>query len=172
MLFKKSVMTAAVFAVGSFAVMSSANAAADNPVDSSFGMNVNVESVCTIVSAPGEVTIGNIGAGLATAALQTKTTILTLKCSEGAVPIISLSPTGDSITGSGKMKFGGQEVNYQLTKSALITDVWGSGESAYTLAAATKYAIPIETTIYATVTDTADVKPGLYTDTVTVSVAY
>lgn len=168
---QKSLLTATLLTLGGFAAVTGANAA-ENPATGEFQVSVEVQSVCNITTA-GNITLDAVQAGLASDA-ATKTATLTLNCSEGAVPVISLTPSSESIDGTGVMTGGesGQKVKYKLTSGSAKGTAWGSGANALTLAAATKYATPIDTTIYATVTDTADVKPDTYSDTINVSVAY
>ncbi|WP_296244535.1 MULTISPECIES: spore coat protein U domain-containing protein [unclassified Psychrobacter] len=167
---QKSLLTATLLILGGFAAMT-ANAA-ENPVTGEFQVSVEVQSVCNIKTA-GDITLDAVKAGLASEE-ATKTATLTLNCSEGAVPVISLTPSSASIDGTGVMTGGvsKQEVKYRLTSGSAAGTVWGSGDNAVTLAAAKNYATAIDTTIYATVTDTADVKPDTYSDTINVSVAY
>lgn len=171
MTFNKTLLTATMLTLGGFSAMTGANAA-DNPATGEFNVSLKVNSVCTVKSA-GNVDLGEIEAGLATTAV-TKTAVLTLNCSEGAIPVISLTPSSSSTNGTGTMKgsTSAQTVPYKLTSGSAAGTAWGSGTSALTLPAAVKYATNIDTTIYATVEDAADVKPDTYSDTVTVSVAY
>lgn len=171
MQFNKTLMTAALLTVGGFAAIS-ANAAEPNPAKSAFDVNLKVNSVCTVKSAS-DIDLGEIQAGLATADV-TKTATLTLNCSQGAVPVVSLTPSSDTIDGIGAMtgETSEQTVPYKLTSVSANGAAWGNGVNAFSLPVATQYSNDINTTIYATVTDTADVKPDNYSDTINVSVAY
>ncbi|SNT70437.1 spore coat protein U domain-containing protein [Psychrobacter sp. LV10R520-6] len=181
MTFNKNLLTAALLTVGGFAAMSSANAAEPNPATSSFDTTLEVQSICTISAAPIDVDLSNIQAGLATTAV-TGTTNLTVNCSKSDVATISLTPVSTtSPDGTGTL-LGGvdtlEEVAYKLTSGSASGSAWGSttgtegtGNTVST-AAATDYATDITTAIYLTVTDDADVTPGTYNDTITVSVAY
>ncbi|AGP49446.1 hypothetical protein PSYCG_09730 [Psychrobacter sp. G] len=174
MLFKKSVMTAAVFAVGSFAVMT-ANAAEPNPATSSFGVSMEVEKICTISAAPLAVTLANTQAGKATPAV-TSTTSITVNCSKGDSATISLTPASSgNLDGTGNLKGGdlkAELIPYKLTSVSANGTAWGSTGNTLTTEVATSYKTDITETIYLTVTNDADVTPGAYTDTINVSVAY
>ena len=169
MKFNKTFLTAAVRALGGFTAMSGANAA---ETTDNFGITLKVDSICTI-SSVGDVDLGSIQAGQATSAVS-QTSTLVLNCSEGALPVISLSPSSKSVDGKGTMKGASsdQTVPYKLTSDLAGDTPWGSAGNTVSLAAATNYITDIETTIYATVEGIADVKPDTYTDTVQVTVSY
>lgn len=175
MQFRKSLINTTLFIAVGLLSIASANAAEPNPAESSFGVSIDVDSICTIKSTPTDVDFGNIQAGKATTAI-TGTTDLTLNCSTGDVATISLQPASTTeIDGTGKMLGGAgdaEEVAYKLTTDAAGQSPWGADANALTKAAATNYATDITTTIYLTVTDDADVTPGNYSDTVNISVAY
>lgn len=175
MQFSKPLMNATLFtAVGLFSI-ASAYAAEPNPATSSFGVSMDVDSICTVKSKPSDVDFGNIQAGKATTDI-TGSTDLILNCSKGDTATISLKPAStNSANGTGTMLGGDsnlEEVAYKLTTDAAGETAWGTETSALTTDAATDYASDITTTIYLTVTDDADVTPGAYSDTVNISVAY
>ena len=55
MTFNKNLLTVTLVAIGGFAAISSANAA--GTTDSSFGVTMEVESICTIDAAPVDVVL-------------------------------------------------------------------------------------------------------------------
>ena len=172
MQFKKSLMTATLVTIGGFAAMSSANAA--SPTSSSFGVSMEVESICTVNAAPAAIVLAKTEAGKATTAV-TATTALVLNCSKGSVATIGLTPVSTgSLDGTGTL-LGGletlEEVAYKLTSGSAGGTAWGTTDTISTAAFA-NYATAISTPIYLTVTDNADVTPGAYSDTVNISVAY
>ena len=175
MTFNKQLLTATLLTIAGLTAVSSANAAEPNPAESALDVSLQVDSVCTINSA-GDITLDAIQAGLATTAV-TKTAMLTLNCSKGAVPVISLKSSLGTDDGLGEMTSitsGNTDfVPYKLTSGSAEGSAWGSGTNALTLPTQTAgYAVGIETIIYATVTNAADVKPDNYSDTVSISVAY
>ena len=165
-------MTATLLTVGSFAAISSANAA--SPTSSSFGVSMNVESICTIDAAPVAVVLAATEAGKATTAV-TATTDLILNCSKDSVAVIGLTPASTtSLDGTGTLlggDLGAEEVAYKLTSGSASGTAWGTTNTVSTAAFA-DYATAITTPIYLTVTSDADVKPGSYSDTINISVAY
>lgn len=169
MKFQKSLLTATLLAAGSLTV---ANAA----VIDDFNINLKVDSTCTIVTgSTADIELGNVAAGQATDAV-TGSTKISVKCSTGTAAIIGLIPDSTSaITGIGNLKggaLGAELIAYKLTKDSAAGTAWGSGVNALTTAPAVKYATPIVTTVYATVTDTADVTPGAYTDNVNIAITF
>ncbi|WP_010200573.1 spore coat protein U domain-containing protein [Psychrobacter sp. PAMC 21119] len=172
MQFKKSLMTAILVTIGGFAAMSSANAA--SPTSSSFGVSMDVESICTIDAAPVAVVLAKTEAGKATTAV-TATTDLILNCSKGSVAVIGLTPASTtSLDGTGTLLGGdldAEEVAYKLTSGSASGTAWGTTNTVSTEAFA-DYATAITTPIYLTVTSDADVTPGPYADTINISVAY
>ena len=172
MQFKKSLMTVTLVTIGGFAAMSSANAA--SPTSSSFGVSMDVESICTIDAAPLDVVLATTEAGKATTAV-TATTDLILNCSKGSVDTIGLTPAStNSLDGTGTMLGGNEtleEVAYKLTSGSANGTAWGTTDTVSTEAFA-DYATAITTPIYLTVTSDADVTPGAYADTINISVAY
>lgn len=172
MQFKKSLMTVTLLTIVGFAAMSSANAA--SPTTSSFGVSMDVESICTVNAAPAAIVLAKTEAGKATEAL-TAETALVLNCSKGSVATIGLTPASStSSDGTGNLKGGllGEElVAYKLTSVSALGDAWGTTTPVKTAAFA-NYATAISTPIFLTVTSKADVTPGAYTDTINISVAY
>lgn len=172
MQFNKSLMTATLITIGGFAAMSSASAA--SPATSSFGVSMDVESVCTINAAPVDIVLAATKAGHATTDV-TATTDLTLNCSKGAVATIGLTPAStNSLDGTGTLlggDSGAEKVAYKLTSGSASGTDWGTTNTVST-EAFVDYATPIITPIYLTVTDDADVTPGTYQDTINISVAY
>ena len=165
-------MTATLITIGGFAAMSSASAA--SPVTSSFGVSMDVESVCTIQAAPVDIVLDATKAGHATTDV-TATTDLTLNCSKGAVAVIGLTPastTSQDGTGTLLGDSGAEKVAYKLTSDSNGSTAWGTDTNTVSTAAFANYATSITTPIYLTVTDKADVTPGTYQDTINISVAY
>ena len=172
MQFKKSLMTVTLVTIGGFAAMSSANAA--SPTSSSFGVSMDVESICTIDAAPLDVVLATTEAGKATTAV-TATTDLILNCSKGSVAVIGLTPASTtSLDGTGTLLGGdldAEKVAYKLTSGSASGTAWGTTNTVSTDEFA-DYATAITTPIYLTVTSDADVTPGAYDDTINISVAY
>ena len=173
MQFQKSLLTATLLAVSSLSVANAAPITTDK-----FDVLLTVDSVCAIVTdATKDINLGNVAAGEAQmpANSVTGTTTITTRCSKGATAKITLQPvsttssdgTGNLLGGTG----GTEAVAYKLTSVSKDGSAWGTA-TPVTTAAATNYATPIDTTVYATVTSTADVTPGAYKDTVNISVTF
>ncbi|MGM8886891.1 spore coat protein U domain-containing protein, partial [Psychrobacter sp. 1U2] len=89
---------------------------------------------------------------------------------------ISLIPSStNSVNGTGNLgnsELAGELIAYKLASGSAEGAAWGGTGNTLTTAAATDYKTGITSTIYLTVTDDADVIPGVYSDTINVSVAY
>lgn len=181
MLFKKSVMTAAVFAVGSFAVMS-ANAAGTET--STFDMTVEIDSVCTVDASGGAIDFSKLDAAATADATIVAGGNILVTCSKNAPYVINLK-SGNNITnnsGAGIMKHSTSTaledvMTYQLYSIADGSKTWGSdGTLVSTGTAVSSSGSGLSTSnphpVFAKLTGTADVKLGVYSDIVTASVTY
>ena len=176
MKFNKSLLTAALLTAGSLTVANAAPITTDQ-----FDVLLTVDEVCAVVTgATADISLGNIAAGEAqlTPGSVTGSTTITTNCSVGSAAIIALTPVSTSgTTGLGNLIGpNAEKVAYKLTSVTGGTGgtAWGNiiGTNTVTTAPAANYATGIATTVYATVTDTADVTPGAYKDTVNVSVTF
>nr|QJS05126.1 spore Coat Protein U domain, sigma-fimbriae tip adhesin [Psychrobacter sp.] len=176
MTFNKTLLTATMLTLGGFAAMS-ANAA---PITSDqFDVLLKVDQTCTVVTgATADINLGTVAAGQAqlVGSEKTGTTTITTNCSVGSSAKITLQPVSTTSTnGTGNLKGSGdalgQNVAYKLTSVSSTGPAWGT-TTPVTTAVADSYAVGIETIVYATVTDEADVIPGNYKDTVNVSVIF
>lgn len=176
MKFNKTLVTAALLAAGSLTAANAAPTTTD-----AFDITLTVDQVCAIVTgAAADINLGSVAAGEAQmpASGVTGTTTITTRCSKGSSAIIALSPvsTPASTDGTGNLKgpgVGTETVAYKLTSVSAAGAAWGNTAlNSVKTAAAANYATPITTTVYATVTDTADVTPGLYKDTVNIKVTF
>lgn len=174
MQFNKSLVTAALLTAGSLTVANAAPITSDQ-----FDVLLTVNNTCTVVTgATQDINLGSVAAGQALLVGEEKTgsTVITTNCSVGSSAIIALETISTpNAVGTGNLKgpgVGAELIAYKLTTDAAGNDPWGTGADAVTTAAATSYAQGIATTVYATVTSTADVTPGAYKDTVNVSVTF
>lgn len=172
----KSLVTAALLTAGSLTVANAAPITTDQ-----FDVLLTVDEVCAVVTGDtADINLGNIAAGEAqlTPGSVTGSTTITTNCSVGSSAIIELKPVStNSADGTGNLlggTAGAEEVAYKLTSGTGGTGgtPWGTGVNAVTTVAADNYATGIPTVVYATVTDTADVTPGAYTDTVNITVSF
>ena len=172
MLFKKSVMTAAVFAVGSFAVMS-ANAAAET-AGSTFQVGMTVEKLCTVTKA-GNISLNPTAINIAA---TPQSTTFNVACSKDTPYSITMSPTsGTANSGAGKLTGAlhsaedVRELAYTLSETS-GGPVWGSTYKTAVLGAGfvdepTAYTVFVNLTA-----DSRNAKPDTYTDNVAVSIGY
>ncbi|WP_201532222.1 MULTISPECIES: spore coat protein U domain-containing protein [unclassified Psychrobacter] len=173
MLFKKSVMTAAVFAVGSFAVMS-ANAADSG----SFTVAMTVAKSCVVTAGD------NIALTAKTdATAPIGSSIVKVACSLDTPYSVSMTPTtGSTNTGESKGTLKGTSGNlatldYQLATDAAGATPWAAGATGNATTGGTgtgtTEAKNKSFTVYAKVTgDKNLVLPDVYSDTVTIGVNY
>lgn len=178
MKFNKSLVTAAILAVGSLAAVS-ANAA--GTVSDTFDVKITITSVCDVATgATPDINFGsNVAAGAAT---TVQSAAIKVQCSNGTPFVINMSPTGTSTVGIGNMtNTSADSIPFKLTKDSAGNTPWGNLGSLGTEAngvagtgAGMTVAKAVTKTVYATVTGTnsTDVLPGTYSNTVTVAVIY
>lgn len=179
MQFKKSLMTSMLFAIGSLAAISSANAA--GTATGQFDVKLNITSVCSVDAATGtqDIDFGSHAAGTTVGVAQSSTDIA-VTCSKNAPYIVNLTPVSTgSDDGAGTMSGPGTDtINYQLYSDLAATNVWGSlgvlGTENNGVAGVGEglTAAPTTHTVYANLTSTTDIKLGDYSDTVNVAVTY
>lgn len=162
-------MTAAVFAVGSFAVMS-ANAAAET-AGSTFEVGMTVEKLCTVTKA-GNISLNPTAINIAA---TPKSTTFNVACSKGTPYSITMSPTSGTANSGAGVLTGAVNIEEKLAYTLSETSggaVWGSTYKTEVLGAGF-VADPTAYTVFVNLTaDSRDAKPDTYTDTVTVSVGY
>lgn len=172
MMFKKTLIAAAVFAFGGFAL----NASAASPATSSFQVTMTINSACT-VSTSGAIDFGSVDANSATDQTKNATNI-SVKCSKGTAYTIGLKPAGGSLIGAGVMagtSGNGDTLPYTLYQTSGYSSVWGDTVSVNRLTGTTDNAgnVAKTYTVYAKVLGTnLNVKPDTYTDSVAVNVYY
>ena len=181
MKFNKSLVTAALLAVGSLAAVSASAAT----VNGSFNVKLKITSVCNvtaIASPTNDIDFGTVAAGIVPAE-ATSAAAIQVACSTGAPYVINLTPSNNNSLGLGQMtRVGGTAtVNYQLRKTTGGA-IWGNGGTVVNgtvtsvnnslVGTGTGITNTISNPIYATTESTTDVQPGDYIDTVAVSVVY
>jgi len=171
MLFKKSVMTAAVFAVGSFAVMS---ANATSPKSGAFDVNLTVTANCLVTASSGaqDINFNSLNADN-TSKTAFAATPIKVACSDTTPYKIALSPTKVGTTGAGEMTgTTGDIVPYQLSdaEGTAWGNVIGTGANVQS-GKGTGTDNEFSHVVHVTVANT-NVKPGIYKDTVAVQVTY
>lgn len=169
MQFNKSLMTAALLAVSSLAVVS-ANAATATPA--TFNVKLEVLAMCNITAgAASDIDLGTVNDG----SVKTGNNTIAVACSSGTPYNVGLTSSTNETDGTGTLTVpGGTAIGYVLTQTAGAAGTpWGDTIGTNTLAATGKGVTAANThTVYATTTTPTDVAPGIYDDTVTVNVTY
>ena len=180
MQFNKSLMTAALLAVSSLAVVS-ANAA--NTTTGSFDVKITIQKTCNVAAAVGtnNILFGEHIAGSTTNLQGTAAAPIKVNCSKGTPYKLGLTSTkaAANATGLGVMKgpaAGTEEIGYQLRQATGATGaVWGNTGANLVSGSGTGMSVAEvkNHTVYATVTGSSDdVTPGDYSDTVNVLMTY
>jgi len=176
MMFKKTLLAAAMIAFGGFAMTATA---ATTVAGGTFQVSITIQSSCAVSSGAGSnLNIGSVPANtpIASALLKGSSNI-SVTCSNTTPYIIGLKTT-DGTAGTGHMNGpGGNVVPYSLFQDSGYSTAWGStgtapgagtqGNDLPGVGDGTAHAIPV----YAQVTN-PNFQPGTYADTVTVSLIY
>ena len=168
MQFNKSLMTAALLAVSSLAVVS-ANAATATPA--TFDVKLEVLAMCNITAgAASDIDLGTVNDG----SVKTGNNTIAVACSSGTPYNVGLTSSTGETDGTGTLTGPGTAIGYVLTQTAGAAGTpWGDTVGTNTLAATGNGVTAANThTVYATTTTSTDVAPGTYDDTVTVNVTY
>jgi len=168
MQFNKSLMTAALLAVSSLAVVS-ANAATATPA--TFDVKLEVLAMCNITAgAASDIDLGTVNDG----SVKTGNNTIAVACSSGTPYNVGLTSSTSKTDGTGTLTGPGTAIGYVLTQTAGAAGTpWGDTVGTNTLAATGNGVTAANThTVYATTTTSTDVAPGTYDDTVTVNVTY
>ncbi|MGO2385944.1 MULTISPECIES: spore coat protein U domain-containing protein [unclassified Psychrobacter] len=168
MQFNKSLMTAALFAVGSLTAFS-ANAATATPKN--FKVTLNVLATCNITAGnASDIDLGTVNDG----SVKTGNNTIVVACSSGTPYNVGLTSSTNETDGTGTLTGPGTAIGYVLTQTAGADGTpWGDIVDTNTLAATGNGVTADNThTVYATTTTSTDVVPGTYDDTVTVNVTY
>lgn len=183
MLLKKTLLAAAMVALGGFAL----NASADTGTSTSatFQVKITIQSVCTFAAgSSSDIDFADVPADTATTSSLLKgSSNISVTCSKGTPYIVGLA-TSDGDAGTGHMVGTGSntdKVPYSLFQDAAYSVAWGNTGTAVGTpgndylstgstagdGTGTSQTIPV----YAQVTD-PNFTPDTYADTVTVSVTF
>ena len=136
----------------------------------SFQVKINIQASCAVVSAP-DLDFGTAGALVSAV---TATTVLSVQCTNTTPYNIGLDAgTGVGATVASRKLTGPSSatINYSLYQSNAYSTVWGTTIGTDTVAA-TGTGAAQSFTIYGRVPAQTTPAPGLYVDTVTVTVTY
>lgn len=168
MQFKKLLMTTVLLTFGSFNTISIANA---DTATGSFNVGLVVESICNLTAgSASNIVLGTVSDG----SVKTGTNNISVACSTGTPYKVGLKPKGNgSAGGTGILKGPGLDIAYMLTKDQAGSIAWGNTGITNTMdATGTGLLTPTAYPVYATTTSTTDVMPGIYSDTVDVTVTH
>lgn len=140
----------------------------------SFQVTATVTSACTVSGTT--LNFGSSIDPLAAATPLDATSTLSVQCTNTTPYTVALNAGanagGASNFASRTMKSGANTLGYQLYLDAGRSSVWGDGTSSSSTSAGTGTGSAQTLTIYGRLPSLANVVPGSYTDTVTVTVSY
>ncbi len=153
-------------------------AAGDAPgatATSTIMVSVTLSTACSVSANP--LSFGTYQPGQGS---MSASTTLAVSCTKGAPFSVALNAgTGGGTVTQRLMSFGASKLQYNLYTSAAHTTVWGDGtQSTATVSAVGRGLMSgaaITQTVYGQLPDSpanVDLAPGLYTDTITVTVTY
>jgi spore coat protein U-like protein len=137
-------------------------------------VSATVESTCAVSANP--LSFGSYRPGQGSASASTT---LAVRCAKGTPFTVALDAgSGGSVT-QRVMTFGSFRLQYNLYTSPARTTVWGDGTQSSATVSGTGHGLAtgqaIVETVYGQVPDITgnqDLAPGLYTDTIRVTVSY
>ena len=172
MKFKKSLVTAILIAISSFATISSANA---ETATGEFEIGLEVQSVCNLTAgASSNIDLGDVNDG----SIKTGTNSISVACSNGTPYKIGFIARNDSGAGGvgvlkGTKNSGAISIIYKLTQDAAGDIPWGNTANTNTVnATGAGFLAAVSYPVYATTTGSTDVVPDTYSDMVDVTVTY
>jgi spore coat protein U-like protein len=171
--FPRSLLPALLGAGVLFATAQSAAAGAT--ATATIMVSTTVASTCTVSANPLSFGMYQPGQGGMSAS-----TTLAVRCTKGAPFSVALNAgTGGGTVAQRMMSMGASKLQYNLYTTPAHTSVWGDGTQSTATVSGTGRGLmssgAITQTVYGQVPDSAanvDLAPGLYTDTITVTVSY
>lgn len=149
-------------------------AAAATPATNTFQVTATVTSACTVSGS--SLNFGSAIDPLAASVPLDATSTVTVVCSNSTPYTVALNAGsnagGAANFGARAMKSGSDTLAYQLYMDAGRATVWGDGTSSSSTKAGTGSGSAQSLTIYGRLPSLANVVPGNYTDTVTVTISY
>ena len=161
--------------LGAVLLVAAAGDAAGATATSTIMVSVTLSTTCSVSANP--LSFGTYQPGQGS---MSASTTLAVRCTRGAPFSVALNAgTGGGTVTQRLMSFGASKLQYNLYTSAAHTTVWGDGtQSSATVSGIGRgftSGAAITQTVYGQVPDTpanVDLAPGLYTDTITVTVSY
>jgi spore coat protein U-like protein len=155
-----------VLAAGALAPLGGAQA---TTATGSIGVSATVLSLCVVSASP--LAFGNYSPG----AVSTANTTIGIVCTNGTTYSVGLNNgSGTGATLSNRLMTGllnGSTLGYNLYQDSALTTVWGNTVGTNTVAG-TGNGLAQSLTVYGKVAAGQNVAPGLYNDTVTVTLTY
>lgn len=133
------------------------------------GVTINITSGCVVDAGPNLL---DFGAALATiTAPIAASTTFDVTCDNTTAYTVALNGGVSADITAREMRQGGNSVSYQLYTDAARSTVFGDGTNGSTVAG-TGSGSAQAITVYGTVPPQAGLTPGIYNDTVTITVTY
>lgn len=147
---------------------------AATPVTGTFQVTATIVSSCTVTGSA--LNFGNTLDSLSSATPVDATSTVTVSCSNTTPYTVSLN-AGANAGGSANftnrtMTSGAQTLGYQLYLDAGHATVWGDGTASSSTKAGTGSGSAQSLTVYGRLPSLANIVPGNYSDTVTVTISY
>ena len=164
-----------ISSLGAALLLAAAGGAAGATATATIMVSATVASTCTVAASP--LSFGTYQPGQGS---MSASTTLAVRCTRGASFNIALNAgTGGSTVARRMMSLGINRLQYNLYTSAAHTTVWGDGTQSSAIVSGIGRGLSssgtITRTVYGQLPDSpanVDLAPGLYTDTITVTVSY
>jgi spore coat protein U-like protein len=161
--------------LGAALFLAVADGAAGATATATMMVSATVASTCTVSANP--LSFGTYQPGQGS---MSASTTLAVRCTRGAPFSVALNAgTGGATVAQRMMSMGTSRLQYNLYTTAAHSTVWGDGtQSSATVSGVGRGLMSnavITQTVYGQVPDSpanVDLAPGLYTDTITVTVSY
>jgi spore coat protein U-like protein len=167
-------MQGSVLLVGLALACLARHADAATPVTATFPVTATITSSCTVSGS--SLNFGSAIDPLSVSTPLDATSTLTVTCSSTTPYTVSLSAGanagGASNFASRTMKSGSDTLAYQLYLDSGRSTVWGDGTASSSAKNGTGTGSAQSLTVYGRLPSLANVVPGAYTDTVTVTISY
>ncbi|HXY97168.1 MAG TPA: spore coat U domain-containing protein [Steroidobacteraceae bacterium] len=155
-------------------LLSSAHGAAGATANATMMVSVTVEASCTVSANP--LAFGSYQPGRGPVSGRTTLAVL---CSQGAPFVVALDAGTAGSVAQRVMTMGTAGLQYNLYTTPAHTTVWGDGTQGSATVSGTGHGLmssaAITETVYGRLLDSpgnAGLAPGLYTDTITLTITY
>ncbi len=165
MMFKKTLLAAALLAIGAIGT----TAMAASPATATFHVSLTVVAACT-VATPSDINLGTAPTGSGND--YKGSTTIAVTCPTGIPYTVGLLPSNGNASGAGVLTSSPNTIAYNLYSDTLYSVAWGN--TTANMKAGTGNAAAQSLTAYVKVASAAlaSAATGSYTDAVTVNVNY